>query len=278
MKCVVRLFVTLALVITAGLTHAAEMRVAVTTSFHNSGLSDVLLPEIKRDTGIEVQLIVVGTGHALKLGRAGDVDAILVHSRRAEDRFVDEGYGTHRREIMYNDFVIIGPADDPAKIAGSKTAKDALTSISNANSIFVSRGDDSGTHRKELALWTSAGLDANDFDSGWYRAVGAGMGATLNTASSMNAYVMSDRASWLKFGNKGDLKLLFSGDPGLFNQYAYLPVDSVKHPHVKTSLARTLEDWLVSGKAQTMIETYKIGGETLFTPNAKKPIGKLNDE
>lgn len=248
---------------------AAEMKMAVTTSFANSGLSEVLLPQISRDLDLDVQLLIVGTGQALKLGRSGDVDAILVHSRKAEEEFVAEGYGTHRREIMYNDFVLIGPANDPARIAQTGDAAEAMRRIAEAKSAFVSRGDDSGTHRKELSLWQNAGLDAGNFNAGWYREAGAGMGATLNTAVGMNAYVMSDRATWLKFDNKADMKLLFSGDPVLFNQYAYLPVNPEKHGHVKSALAVKLEDWLVSDKAQAMIGSYKINGETLFTPNAK---------
>ncbi len=248
---------------------AESMKLAVTTSFHNSGLSDVLLPEIKKDLDLEVHLLVVGTGQALKLGRAGDVDAILVHSKKAEEKFVAEGYGTHRREIMYNDFVLIGPATDTAKIASLKTAANALKAVQGAKSIFVSRGDDSGTHRKERALWKSANLDPDKFEGTWYRASGSGMGATLNTASAMNGYVFADRASWLNFKNKGDLKLLFSGDPVLHNQYGYLPVSSTRHPHVKNKLAAKLESWLTSDKAQKIIANYKIAGEQLFTPNAK---------
>jgi len=248
---------------------AAELRVAVTTSFNNSGLSDVLLPEIKVDLGIDVQLLVVGTGQALRLGRAGDVDAILVHSKSAEERFVSEGFGVHRREIMYNDFVIVGPSDDPAKIEPLEQATEALLRVRNSESLFVSRGDDSGTHKKEIALWQTAGLDPTVFDPTWYRATGTGMGASLNTASAMNAYIMSDRASWLKFANKGDLKLLLAGDPVLFNQYAYLPVDPEKHPHTKFENAKKLEDWLVSTKAQNLIGAYQFNNETLFIPNAK---------
>jgi len=247
---------------------ADDMKMAVTTSFHNSGLSNILIPAIKKDTGIDVYLLVVGTGQALKLGRAGDVDAVLVHSRWAEEDFVREGYGTHRREIMYNDFVLIGPRSDEAGIANAKSAAEALTAIADRNAIFVSRGDDSGTHRKERALWTAAGLDPEKFKGTWYRASGSGMGATLNTASGMNGYVFADRASWLNFKNKGDLVLLFSGDPVLFNQYAYLPVNPQKHPHVKKELAAKLEQWLVSPKAQKMIGEYEIAGERLFTPNA----------
>ncbi|WP_299883068.1 substrate-binding domain-containing protein [uncultured Sulfitobacter sp.] len=254
--------------VVGGLASAQDsIKLAVTTSFHNSGLSEVLLPEIANDLGFDVQLLVVGTGQALKLGEAGDVDAILVHSRAAEEAFVADGFGTHRREIMYNDFVVIGPADDPAGVQEVPTAAAALQAIAGARATFVSRGDDSGTHKKELSLWSAAGLDAGAFD-GWYRAVGAGMGAALNTASGMNAYIMSDRASWLNFGNKGDLALLFAGDPVLFNQYAYLPVNPTRHPHVKNDLVMQLEGWLTSPRAATLINSYTINGETLFTFNA----------
>ncbi|MCK4712688.1 MAG: substrate-binding domain-containing protein, partial [Marinosulfonomonas sp.] len=237
-------------------------------SFHNSGLSDVLLPQVRADLDLDVQLIVVGTGQALKLGEAGDVDAILVHSRKAEDRFLAAGFGTHRREIMYNDFILIGPSGDPAQIGGTKTAAAALQKIATANAPFVSRGDDSGTHKKEMSLWASAGIDSETLSASWYRAVGAGMGASLNTASGMNAYIMADRASWLNFGNKGDLALLFAGDPVLFNQYAFIPVDPVRHPHVKADLALALEGWLTSETAADLINNYKINGEVLFTFNA----------
>lgn len=247
---------------------ADEMKMAVTTSFHNSGLAEILLPEIKKDLGLDVHLLVVGTGQALKLGQAGDVDAILVHSRAAEEAFVANGFGSHRREIMYNDFILVGPKDDSAGISTAKTAADAMTLIAGKAATFVSRGDDSGTHRKELALWKSAGLDPASFAGNWYRATGSGMGATLNTASAMNAYVFADRASWLNFGNKGELALLFSGDPVLFNQYAYIPINPEKHPHVKKELAAKLEAWLVSAKAQRMIGNYEIAGQQLFTPNA----------
>jgi len=263
----------LALTVTAT---AAEMRLAVTTSFHNSGLADILLPQIKKDIGLDVRLLVVGTGQALRLARAGDVDAVLVHSRKAEEKFVAEGYGTHRREIMYNDFILIGPGADPAAINKTKTAAEALSAIATTKSAFVSRGDDSGTHRKELSLWISAGIDVKGLGPQWYRDSGSGMAATLNTASGMNAYVMSDRGSWIKFANKGALKLLFSGDPVLFNQYAYMPVNPVKHSHVKHDLAIKLEDWLASMAGQALIGGYQVDGEILFTPNATdagKPSG-----
>ncbi len=244
---------------------AGTLRMAVTTSFQNSGLADVLLPEIKADTGIDVQLIVVGTGQALRLGAAGDVDAVLVHARTAEEEFIADGHGTHRREIMYNDFVLIGPSDDPAGISDSASATDALQRIAAAQAPFVSRGDDSGTHKKELTLWKAAGIDP---EGSWYRPIGAGMGAALNTASAMNAYVMSDRASWLNFGNKGGLELLFAGDPALFNQYAFIPVNPQKHPQVRNDLAQRLEAWLTGARARALIDGYRIGGEKLFTFNA----------
>ncbi|MDV7144911.1 substrate-binding domain-containing protein [Tropicimonas sp. TH_r6] len=247
---------------------ADVMKMAVTTSFHNSGLSEILLPEIAADLELEVQLLVVGTGQAIRLGEAGDVDAILVHSRPAEEAFLAQGHGTHRTEIMYNDFVLIGPSSDPAGISGADSAATALVAIAETAATFASRGDDSGTHKKELALWTEAGIDEPARDVSWYKETGAGMGATLNTASGLDAYLMSDRASWLKFGNKGDLKLLFAGDPALFNQYAYLPVNPEKHGHVKADLAAKLEGWLVSDRARALIDGYQLEGEQLFTFNA----------
>ena len=261
-----RIVFTIFFFMLTGMAQAEILRMAVTTSFNNSGLSDVLLPEIRRDTGLEVQLLIVGTGQALRLGEAGDVDAILVHSKAAEEAFVDAGHGTHRREIMYNDFVLIGPKDDPAGVAAAQTAAEALMRIAQAQSPFVSRGDDSGTHKKELSLWKAATLDPDTFDP-WYKAAGAGMGASLNTASGLDAYIMSDRASWLKFANKGQLALLFAGDPVLFNQYAYLPVNPAKHPHVNASGAARLENWLTSATAEGLINGYRINDETLFTFN-----------
>jgi len=245
--------------------HAETMRMAVTTSFYNSGLSDILLPAIKANTDMDVELIVVGTGQALRLGEAGDVDAILVHARAAEERFVEGQYGTHRREIMYNDFVFVGPLDDPAQIVQAGSAAEALQAIATSEAPFVSRGDDSGTHKKELALWAVSGTIA---EGEWYRAAGSGMGATLNVASGMNAYAFTDRASWLNFGNKGDLGLLFAGDPELFNQYAYIPVSPSRWPHVRIDLALTLETWLTSDTAKQLINGYTLNGEQLFTFNA----------
>ncbi len=270
MKPLVRLVLLLATLLAATTTAARaeeSLRMAVTTSFHNSGLADVLLPAIRDDLDLDVQLLVVGTGQALKLGEQGDVDAVLVHARDAEEAFVNAGYGTHRREIMYNDFVLIGPSGDPAGVRAATTAPAALQAIARARAPFVSRGDESGTHKKEVSLWRAAGLDPADLGE-WYLEAGAGMGATLNTAAGMNAYVLADRASWLNFGNKGDLALLFAGDPALFNQYAFIPVNPARHPHVKADAVARLEAWLTSDRARALIDNYRINGERLFTFNA----------
>lgn len=266
-----RTLIILLTVFCAQVSIADVMRIAVTTSFENSGLADVLLPEIKHDLDLDVQLLVVGTGQALRLGEAGDVDAILVHSKAAEEAFVAAGHGTHRREIMYNDFVVVGPKSDGADVGAASNAADALGRIVAADlAPFVSRGDDSGTHKAELAIWTLAGVDIADLGLR-YQSVGAGMGAALNTAVGLDAYVFSDRASWLNFGNKGELVLLYQGDPVLFNQYAYLPVNPSKNSHIRNDLAIQLEDWLTSQKASTLIDDYQIAGEKLFTFNASLP-------
>jgi tungstate transport system substrate-binding protein len=236
---------------------------AVTTSFEASGLADALLPAIEADTGIEVRLVVVGTGQALRFGAAGDVDAVLVHSRPAEDAFVAEGHAPHRREIMYNDFVLVGPEEDPAGLAAAATATEALAAIAETQAAFVSRGDDSGTHKAELALWEGAGLDPGAFGS-WYRETGSGMGAALNTAAGMGAHTLSDRGSWLAAPRDG-LAILFEGDPALFNQYAYLPVTGAARPEA----AAALEAWLTSERAGALIDGHRVGGERLFTFNAE---------
>ena len=245
---------------------AEEMTMAVTTSFHNSGLAVKLLPEIKKNIGLEVRLLVVGTGQALRLGERGDVDALLVHSRPREEAFINQGYGTHRREIMYNDFVFIGPRADTAKVASKRNAIEVLGAIYTNRTPFVSRGDDSGTHLKERSLWSAANIQPG---GAWYRAVGAGMGAALNTASAMGAYLLSDRASWLNFGNKRDLILLYAGDPTLFNQYAYIPIHPQRHPHVNHKAAKRLEQWLTSHRAKEIVDNYTVHGEALFHFNAQ---------
>lgn len=251
----------------AGAAGAEDLKMAVTTSFANSGLADVLLPQIREDIDLNVQLLIVGTGQALALGAAGDVDAVLVHARAAEEKWLAEGNGPHRREIMYNDFVIIGPSDDPAGAGGAEKVTGALAAIAKARAPFVSRGDDSGTHKKELSLWKAAGIAP---EGDWYRAVGQGMGAALNTAAGMNAYILADRASWLNFGNKADLALLFEGDPVLFNQYAYLPVSVEKYPHVNADGAARLEAWLTGETAKELINGYTINGQHLFVFNARE--------
>lgn len=263
----IRLFFAIALLfLNASATCAETLRMAVTTSFDNSGLSAVLLPQIKADTGLDVQLLVVGTGQALRLGQAGDVDAVLVHARAAEEAFVAAGHATHRRPIMYNDFVLVGPVADPAGIADAATATQALASIAAIAAPFVSRGDDSGTHKMEQTLWAQAQIQT---DEDWYRSVGAGMGAALNVASGMQAYILSDRASWLNFGNKTGLDLLFAGDPVLFNQYAFLPVNPERHPHIHPDRTARLENWLTSPRAKQLIDGYTITGQTVFTFNAE---------
>jgi len=261
-------WVLLSLFVWVGPLWADTMRLAVTTSFQNSGLAEVLLPQIQADTGIEVQLLVVGTGQALRLGQAGDVDAVLVHSRAAEEAFVAEGHATQRTEIMYNDFVLVGPNTDPAGVATADSAARALSRIHALGSRFVSRGDDSGTHRKERALWQAADLDPDTF-GGWYAQVGAGMGASLNTATGLDAYILTDRATWLNFRNKADLTLLFQGDPALFNQYTFLAIDPTRHPHINADAASAVKAWLTSDAAQSLINGYQIGGEAPFRFNAK---------
>lgn len=247
---------------------AEAMKMAVTTSFANSGLAEILLPAIERDTGITVQLLVVGTGQALKLGETGDVDAVLVHARAAEEAFIAAGHATHRREIMYNDFVIVGPTADPAGAASARTATEALGAIAAAGAAFVSRGDDSGTHKAELALWKAAGITPAGDAGDWYKSVGQGMGAALNTAAGLDAYILADRASWLSFANKAGLAMIFQGDPAMFNQYTYLPVNPAGQPHVKAEAATALEAWLTGGVAKGLIEGYRIAGEQLFHFNA----------
>lgn len=244
---------------------ADEMKMAVTTSFANSGLAEILLPAIAEDLGIEVQLLIVGTGQALKLGEAGDVDAVLVHSRAAEEAFVAAGFGTHRREIMFNDFIIVGPIGDPAGAGATALATEAFAGIAGAREPFVSRGDESGTHKMELGIWKAAGIEPA---GEWYRAVGQGMGAALNTAAGMDAYILADRASWLNFGNKAGLGIVFEGDPALFNQYAFIPVNPALHPHAKADAAERLEGWLAGNRAKSLIEGYTLEGQQLFVFNA----------
>ena len=247
---------------------ADVLRLAVTTSFENSGLSEVLIPAFEAASGDEVRVIVVGTGRALKLGEAGDVDAVLTHAPEAERAAVEAGHFSHRREIMYNDFVLLGPADDPASVAEVAGPGEALTRIAATQSLFASRGDESGTHKAELALWQLAGIEPGLASGLWYRETGSGMGATLNTGVALDAYILSDRASWLTFGNRGDHAILVEGDPALFNQYAFLPVSAERHASTARDAAERFETWL-TGPGQGVIAGYRLEGEALFEPNAK---------
>jgi tungstate transport system substrate-binding protein len=242
---------------------------ASTTSTQNSGFFDYFLPLFKQKTGVEVRVVAVGTGQAIKLGEKGDADVLLVHDKAGEMKFVEQGFGIDRREVMYNDFLIVGPKADPALIKGGKDAIKALKQISLAKQAFVSRGDDSGTHRQELRLWKEAGIDPKTAMADQYKEAGAGMGAVLNMATGMNAYTLADRATWVTFKNRKDLDLLIEGDPRLFNQYSVILVNPAKHPHVKEKEARAFSDWMISAEGQKAIAGFKVEGQTLFNPNYK---------
>lgn len=244
--------------------------VASTTSTENSGLFKHILPIFKAKTGIDVRVIAQGTGQALDTGRRGDADVVFVHAPAAEKKFVAEGHGVERFEVMYNDFVIVGPKSDPAGVAGTKDAKASLAKIAAAKAAFASRGDDSGTHKAELRLWKEAGVDVKAAGGGWYRELGSGMGATLNTAAQMPAYALTDRATWISFQNRGPLEISVEGDAKLFNQYGVILVNPETHKHVKKAEGQAFIDWLVSGEGQKAIADYKLNGQQLFFPNAKK--------
>lgn len=246
----------------------SSITVASTTSTEQSGLFGYLLPRFSKDTGIEVKVVAVGTGQALDIGRRGDADVVFVHDRPAEDKFMSEGQGVKRFDVMYNDFVIVGPKSDPAHIAGDKDVVDALKKIAAAKVPFISRGDRSGTNEAELRLWKDAGIDVSAAKGGWYREIGQGMGPALNMASSSNAYLLSDRGTWLSFKNRGDLAILTEGDKRLFNQYGVMLVNPEKHPNVKAKDGQAFVDWLISARGQDTIAGYKVGGEQLFFPNA----------
>lgn len=242
--------------------------VASTTSTQDSGLFNHILPLFKAKTGIEVRVISQGTGQALDTGRRGDADVVFVHARAQELTFVEEGFSTERRPVMYNDFVLIGPKADPAGVAGSKDIVAALKTIQQKAAPFVSRGDKSGTHAAELNLWKVAGIDIAAQKGPWYREIGQGMGAALNTSGAMGAYVLSDRATWISFKNRGDLIISVEGDQRLYNQYGVMSVNPAKHPHVKFADGKLFADWLTSPEGQKAITDYKIDGQQLFFPNA----------
>jgi tungstate transport system substrate-binding protein len=243
--------------------------VASTTSTENSGLFGYLLPIFQEKTGIEVRVVAVGTGQAIELARNGDADVLFVHHKPSEEKFVAEGFGVERHEVMYNDFVIVGPSSDPAGIKDDKDVVDALGKIAAAEVPFASRGDDSGTHKAELALWQEAGVDVAGASGTWYRETGSGMGPTLNTAAGMDAYALTDRGTWLAFDNRQNLEILVEGDPRLFNQYGIILVNPAKHPHVKAELGQTFIDWVLSDEGQDAIGAFKINGQQAFFPNAK---------
>ena len=240
--------------------------VASTTSTEQSGLFEHILPIFRETTGIEVRVVAQGTGQALDTGRRGDADVVFVHAKAAEEEFVADGFGVERREVMYNDFVIVGPEDDPAGIKGGNDAVAALKTIAEFGATFASRGDDSGTHKAELALWKQAGVEPS---GDWYRELGTGMGPTLNTSAEMRAYTLTDRATWLAFENRRGLEIVVEGDTKLFNQYGVILVNPEKHPHVKAEQGQAFIDWLVSEEGQQAIADHEIGGEQLFFPNAK---------
>jgi len=260
--------VGLALWLAPGAMAQKFITVASTTSTEQSGLFKHILPIFQKQTGIEVRVVALGTGQALDMARRGDADVVFVHAKAAEEKFIAEGYGVTRQPVMYNDFVLVGPRSDPAKVAGGKDIVAALRKVKAQTAPFVSRGDRSGTHMAELALWKVAGIDIAKEKGPWYRDTGQGMGPALNTASSMNGYILTDRATWISFKNRGDLTIVVEGDKRLFNQYGVILVNPAKHAHVKKDMGQAFIDWVVSADGQKAIADYKIGGEQLFFPNA----------
>ena len=269
-----RIFLLAALLLWPAVGPAADepyITVASTTSTEQSGLFGYLLPIYERQTGVQVRVVAVGTGQALDIARRGDADVVFVHARPAEEAFLAEGHGVKRYPVMYNDFVLIGPRGDPAKVGGDKDIVVALKKIEASQAPFVSRGDRSGTHMAELTLWQAAGIDILSAKGPWYRDTGQGMGPALNTAASMDAYILADRGTWLAFRNRGNLAILVEGDKRLFNQYGVMLVNPEKHPSVKKVLGQQFVDWLISPAGQRAIADFKINGEQLFYPNATDP-------
>jgi tungstate transport system substrate-binding protein len=264
-----------AVMFSAGIAMAQEkfIVVASTTSTEQSGLFGHILPLFTKATGITVRVVAQGTGQALKTGENGDADIVFVHDPVAEKKFVETGHGVDHRLVMYNDFIIVGPKIDPAKIGGGRNVVDAYKKIAAAKAPFASRGDSSGTHAAELRLWKAADIDVKAAAGGWYRETGSGMGPTLNTASGMNAYAFTDRGTWLNFKNRGDLTILVEGDERLFNQYGVMLVNPQKHPKVKTAEGKAFIDWITSKDGQGAIASYRIDGEQLFFPNYKSGTG-----
>jgi len=272
MELMPRALLALAAAVLIAPAHAQQrfITVASTTSTEQSGLFKHLLPIFEKKTGIQVRVVALGTGQALDMGRRGDADVVFVHARPLEEKFLAEGFGVRRFEVMYNDFVLIGPKSDPATVAGARDIVAAFRKIRAAQAPFVSRGDRSGTHFAELELWKAAGIDLAKEKGPWYRDTGQGMGPALNSASGMNAYILADRGTWLSFRNRAELAVLVEGDRLLFNQYGIMLVNPAKHPSVKKELGQTFIDWVISPEGQKAIAEYKIGGEQLFFPNSGK--------
>ena len=248
---------------------AASILLQSTTSTANSGLYDYILPKFTDKTGIKVNVVAVGTGQAIKNAQNGDGDVLLVHAKSAEEKFVADGYGEERFDVMYNDFIIVGPSFDPAGIDGMKDTPAALTKIAEKGAVFASRGDNSGTHKKEMQLWSDAGIDPTKASGEWYRETGSGMGATLNAAVGMDAYTLADRGTWISFKNKGEHKIMVQGDENLFNQYGIILVSPDKYPNVKAAEGQAFIDWILSVEGQSAVAGYQLDGQQLFFPNAK---------
>lgn len=266
---------SVATLVVAGLSSGAALAqetaiiVQSTTSTANSGLYDHLLPLFEEKTGIRVNVVAVGTGQAIKNASNGDGDVLLVHAKPAEEKFVADGFGVERYDVMYNDFVFVGPPSDPAGVKAAGSATEALEKIAGAEAAFASRGDDSGTHKKEVSLWKAAGIDPSTASGTWYRETGSGMGATLNAAVGMGAYAMTDRGTWISFKNKGDYEIVLEGDDSLFNQYGVILVNPQKHPHVKAEAGQAFIDWILGEEGQAAIAAYQLDGQPLFFPNAR---------
>jgi tungstate transport system substrate-binding protein len=260
-------FLALSFSVIAGNAAGSILRLATTTSTANSGLMDYLLPEFTKKTAIEVQIIAVGTGKALRLGQEGDVDIVLVHARRAEQAFIDAGFGVERFDVMYNDFILVGPPDDPAQISASHSVTEVLKKIRNSKSAFISRGDDSGTHKKELSLWQKTGFIPQ---GDWYKSVGQGMGKVIQIANELGAYTMTDRGTWLAYQSKSNLALLYQGDPPLFNPYGIIAVNPMRHVHVNYKGAENFISWITSKNGQRLIGDFTVKDEQLFIPNANQ--------
>jgi len=255
---------------TAESADASHIVMASTTSTEQSGLFTHVLPRFTAKTGIQVRVVALGTGQAISVASRGDADLLFVHDKVAEEKFVADGFGLARRDVMYNDFVVVGPASDPARLSGVRDVVRALGQIAQGRHPFLSRGDRSGTHAAELRYWKDAGIDPKTSTGGWYRETGSGMGPTLNIAAGMNAHALTDRGTWLNFRNRGALKVLVEGDERLFNQYGVIVVNPARHPHVKLKQAQAFADWMVSSEGQQAIADYRIGGEALFFPNANR--------